>query len=104
MRVEGGEQLQPPISQKSVKIPLSPNGSDLPQRISSRDMDYQASSPDEKALVEACAKVGFIYTGDDNDIVTVKVQKMNIQVRGIHVGRRKNSLTFFNYRTLMQTP
>lgn len=40
-----------------------------------RDLDYQASSPDEKALVEACAKVGFIFTGDDNDIVTVKVKK-----------------------------
>lgn len=40
-----------------------------------RDLDYQASSPDEKALVEACAKVGFIFTGDDNDIVTVRVKK-----------------------------
>lgn len=40
-----------------------------------RDLDYQASSPDEKALVEACAKLGFIFTGDDNDNVTVKVKK-----------------------------
>uniref|UniRef100_A0A1B0D1R6 Uncharacterized protein n=1 Tax=Phlebotomus papatasi TaxID=29031 RepID=A0A1B0D1R6_PHLPP len=38
-------------------------------------LDYQASSPDEKALVEACAKVGFVYTGDDDDVVTVKVKK-----------------------------
>lgn len=41
----------------------------------SRDLDYQASSPDEKALVEACAKLGFIFTGDDNDLVTVKVKR-----------------------------
>lgn len=40
-----------------------------------RQLDYQASSPDEKALVEACAKVGFVYTGDDDDVVTVKVKK-----------------------------
>ncbi|GAB0097049.1 Phospholipid-transporting ATPase [Sergentomyia squamirostris] len=38
-------------------------------------LDYQASSPDEKALVEACAKIGFIYTGDDDDVLTVKVKK-----------------------------
>lgn len=25
--------------------------------------------------MEACAKVGFIFTGDDNDVVTVKVKK-----------------------------
>ncbi|XP_055682431.1 phospholipid-transporting ATPase IF isoform X2 [Lutzomyia longipalpis] len=39
------------------------------------ELDYQASSPDEKALVEACAKVGFVYTGDDDDVVTVKIKK-----------------------------
>ncbi|XP_059618975.1 phospholipid-transporting ATPase IF isoform X2 [Phlebotomus argentipes] len=38
-------------------------------------LNYQASSPDEKALVEACAKVGFVYTGDDDDVVTVKIKK-----------------------------
>lgn len=38
-------------------------------------LDYQASSPDEKALVEVCAKLGFVFTGDDDDIVTVEVKK-----------------------------
>lgn len=42
--------------------------------IFSRELDYQASSPDEKALVEACAKIGFLYTGEVNDILTVKIK------------------------------
>ncbi|XP_050098834.1 phospholipid-transporting ATPase IF isoform X2 [Anopheles aquasalis] len=33
--------------------------------------DYQASSPDEKALVEACARVGLIYTGDTDERLTI---------------------------------
>ena len=37
-------------------------------------MDYQASSPDEKALVEICAKLGLIYLNDYNDIVTIKLR------------------------------
>lgn len=37
-------------------------------------MDYQASSPDEKALVEACASLGFIYAGDDNDVLNIKLK------------------------------
>lgn len=39
-----------------------------------QELDYQASSPDEKALVEACAKIGFLYTGEVNDILTVKIK------------------------------
>lgn len=37
-------------------------------------MDYQASSPDEKALVEGCACIGFLYTGEVNEVLTVKLQ------------------------------
>lgn len=37
-------------------------------------LDYQASSPDEKALVEACAKLGFVYTGDDDEILTIDLK------------------------------
>ncbi|XP_037936228.1 probable phospholipid-transporting ATPase IH isoform X2 [Teleopsis dalmanni] len=37
------------------------------------EMDYQASSPDEKALVEACAHLGLVYTGDDDDILRVRI-------------------------------
>uniref|UniRef100_A0A336LPY0 Phospholipid-transporting ATPase n=1 Tax=Culicoides sonorensis TaxID=179676 RepID=A0A336LPY0_CULSO len=36
-------------------------------------LDYQASSPDEKALVEACGKLGLIYTGDENEIIQLKL-------------------------------
>jgi hypothetical protein len=37
-------------------------------------LDYQASSPDEKALVEASAKQGIIYLNDDRDILRIKVR------------------------------
>ncbi|KAL5277152.1 ATP11B family protein [Megaselia abdita] len=36
-------------------------------------LDYQASSPDEKALVEACAHIGYVYLGDDDEILKIKV-------------------------------
>lgn len=36
-------------------------------------LDYQASSPDEKALVEACAYLGYVYVGNDDDILKIKV-------------------------------
>lgn len=37
-------------------------------------LDYQASSPDEKALVEACARMGIIYLNDNNDIYTLRLR------------------------------
>ncbi|KAH8418901.1 hypothetical protein KR222_003800 [Zaprionus bogoriensis] len=36
-------------------------------------LDYQASSPDEKALVEACANLGIVYTGDDDEVLRVRI-------------------------------
>ncbi|XP_017055725.1 phospholipid-transporting ATPase IF isoform X2 [Drosophila ficusphila] len=36
-------------------------------------LDYQASSPDEKALVEACANLGMVYTGDDDETLRVRI-------------------------------
>lgn len=39
-----------------------------------RKLDYQASSPDEKALVEACAQVGILFTGEVADTLTVRLQ------------------------------
>ncbi|XP_058978173.1 phospholipid-transporting ATPase IF [Musca domestica] len=36
-------------------------------------LDYQASSPDEKALVEACAHLGLVYLGDDDEILKIRV-------------------------------
>lgn len=37
-------------------------------------LDYQASSPDEKALVEACARLGLIYLNDNNDILKIRLR------------------------------
>ncbi|XP_058127201.1 phospholipid-transporting ATPase IF [Anopheles ziemanni] len=37
-------------------------------------MDYQASSPDEKALVEACARMGLVYVGEDGDRMNIKLR------------------------------
>ncbi|XP_053678428.1 phospholipid-transporting ATPase IF [Anopheles nili] len=38
-------------------------------------MDYQASSPDEKALVEVCARMGLVYVGDDGDQMQIKLRR-----------------------------
>lgn len=49
-------------------------------------LDYQASSPDEKALVEACAKLGIIYLNDNNDIYTLRLRmkrKPDIDLMGM---------------------
>lgn len=37
-------------------------------------LDYCAQSPDEKALVEACARLGIIYLNDNNDIYTLRLR------------------------------
>lgn len=38
-----------------------------------RQIDYQASSPDEKALVEGCAKIGFLFCGESNSTLSIKL-------------------------------
>lgn len=43
-----------------------------------RQLDYQASSPDEKALVEGCAKIGFLYTGENNSRLRIKLQYQRV--------------------------
>lgn len=43
-----------------------------------RQLDYQASSPDEKALVEGCAKVGFLFTGEAQSHLNIKLQYENV--------------------------
>uniref|UniRef100_A0A182SGQ4 Phospholipid-transporting ATPase n=1 Tax=Anopheles maculatus TaxID=74869 RepID=A0A182SGQ4_9DIPT len=40
-----------------------------------RKMDYQASSPDEKALVEACARMGLVYIGNEGDQMQIKLRR-----------------------------
>ena len=37
------------------------------------NLDYQASSPDEKALIEACANLGIVYMGDNNDVLKIQI-------------------------------
>jgi len=32
---------------------------------------YQASSPDEKAILEGCASLGLVYEGQDNDVLRI---------------------------------
>lgn len=49
-------------------------------------LDYHASSPDEKALVEACARLGIIYLNDNNDIYTLRLrmkQKADTELMGV---------------------
>lgn len=41
------------------------------------NLDYQASSPDEKALVEACGKIGFMFVGEQDDTIVIKLQMNN---------------------------
>ncbi|XP_054730850.1 phospholipid-transporting ATPase IF [Anastrepha obliqua] len=36
-------------------------------------LEYQASSPDEKALVEACANLGLVYMGDDDEVLRIRI-------------------------------
>lgn len=41
------------------------------------NLDYQASSPDEKALVEGCGKIGFLFVGEVDDTIMIKLQMNN---------------------------
>lgn len=49
-------------------------------------MDYQASSPDEKALVEACAKMGLVFVGDEADVLHIKLRESCVKrnVKSVH--------------------
>lgn len=46
----------------------------------SSKLDYQASSPDEKALVEVCARMGLVYVGEDNDIMNIRLKTRCVKV------------------------
>ena len=55
-------------------------------------LDYQASSPDEKALVEACARLGLIYLNDNNDIYTIRLRvKKRLDVEPTIAANDENS-------------
>lgn len=58
-------------------------------------LDYQASSPDEKALVEACASLGFIYAGDDNDVLNIKLKTSFYRVDRVNTKKKTVKQSFF---------
>ncbi|XP_046657252.1 phospholipid-transporting ATPase IF-like [Daphnia pulicaria] len=49
------------------------------------DFEYQASSPDEKALLEACQKFGIIYHGETGGICTISVNGEKRTYRRLHI-------------------
>lgn len=66
-------------------------------------LDYQAQSPDEKALVEVCARLGVIYLNDNNDIYTLrlKLKKPNVENDEIVQFKRLQVLEFTSDRKRM---
>jgi phospholipid-translocating ATPase len=62
-------------------------------------LDYQASSPDEKALVEVCARLGIVYLNDNNDIYTlrlrIKKNGENVTVRNPTIGENDDEIVQF---------
>lgn len=58
-------------------------------------LDYCASSPDEKALVEACARLGIIFLNDNNDIYTLRLRtkrKIDDDLIGNSIGNDDNDI------------
>ncbi|XP_046454878.1 phospholipid-transporting ATPase IF-like [Daphnia pulex] len=49
------------------------------------DYDYQASSPDEKALAEACQRLDVVYCGETNDICKIMYQGEERLYRRLHI-------------------
>lgn len=70
----GGQLLKLFKMKKSAKSNGISNGvSEVIEVLEKNKLDYQASSPDEKALVEAAAKVGVTFLGEDGNNLLVKV-------------------------------
>ncbi|XP_031625300.1 phospholipid-transporting ATPase IG isoform X2 [Contarinia nasturtii] len=67
-------------------------------------LDYQASSPDEKALVEGCAKVGYLFMGEKGGFLNVKLQSQR-PTKGLSTNEcnveRLNTLEFTSDRKRM---
>ncbi|XP_067014238.2 phospholipid-transporting ATPase IF isoform X2 [Anabrus simplex] len=49
------------------------------------ELDYQASSPDEKALVEAAARCGVVYLGEEGDFMSVYLRDRVCRYRKLDV-------------------
>lgn len=61
-------------------------------------LDYHASSPDEKALVEACARLGIIYLNDNNEIYTLRLRmkrKLDTEMMGNSADDENNDIVQF---------
>ncbi|XP_055841130.1 phospholipid-transporting ATPase IF [Episyrphus balteatus] len=57
-------------------------------------LDYQASSPDEKALVEACAHLGLVYLGDDDERLKVRYCPPHVDYSRPFGGSKTRDLLF----------
>ncbi|XP_055911136.1 phospholipid-transporting ATPase IF isoform X2 [Eupeodes corollae] len=57
-------------------------------------LDYQASSPDEKALVEACAHLGLVYLGDDDERLKVRFCPPHMDYSRSYGGPKTKDLLF----------
>uniref|UniRef100_A0A1A9WFD3 Phospholipid-transporting ATPase n=1 Tax=Glossina brevipalpis TaxID=37001 RepID=A0A1A9WFD3_9MUSC len=53
-------------------------------------LDYQASSPDEKALVEACAYLGLVYMGDDDNELRIRIAPPHLDYSRAFYGNKSN--------------
>lgn len=63
-------------------------------------LDYMASSPDEKALVEACARLGIVYLNDNGDIYTLRLRikpkkPVEEELAGMNEGKENNDIVQF---------
>lgn len=71
---------------KSNKEQENKFGNDNPTFIADRrDFEYQASSPDEKALIEACQKFGITYCGEIGGVCTICIKGERRSYRRLHV-------------------
>ncbi|XP_065365447.1 phospholipid-transporting ATPase IF-like [Calliphora vicina] len=62
---------------------------------------YQASSPDEKSLLEACAHLGLHYLSDDNDVLNLKIPTSSNENHQILEYERLHILEFSSERKRM---
>lgn len=71
------------------------------EEIAPESIQYQASSPDEKALLEACNQLGFIYLGDDGDILKLQISSESALNSQTLQYKRLHTLEFSSERKRM---
>ncbi|EDV46871.1 probable phospholipid-transporting ATPase IF [Drosophila erecta] len=61
------------VGEKTLESSDSPDSVSEQSRLMSRNIveRYQASSPDEKALLEGCASLGLVYEGQEDDVLRI---------------------------------